>query len=440
MKKSLFLLFFLVSVVATAANKRYSFKGKLGADINFRIDLEEEDYTNVVMGQMTYYRKNGKTSKIKVFGTSTKTVIFDDDYKELYLNEYNGTKICGDIHMLITADGIFDNGTWSFNDKVLTMENVEKISNSPSMMLPTRNLDEAQGVYEYSIPTGNAQMPEYGGQLQLYVQGKNFAYSFSVATPNIAKVNARTSEFFRNCFYFYAGDVQYRMLSYDGVIYISRNNTHKGQNEAFGKGADIEGFYIATGKEPEGEITHAFDAELEFSKKNLPCTVFELNDVWMDAIGGETTFPDEMIAKDIDGDGKNEIIARYLPNRTEHYEVGGKRTAIFADNGGKLVLVAKAEGDSEELSVAKDYVIKSVKSTSGSRTTTYYYRLSSSSVNCTATMTEAEINSYTINGNTVKEKDLKKQIKVKKPAKVLELDGWIVIPGNQYRNEHAARG
>lgn len=432
-------MFLLFPLGVNAETKHISMKGKLGESISFRIDLEHDIYMGTVMGETTYYRKNGKVSNIKVYGFATKTVIFDDDYFTLELDEFDGTKMCGHFYILVSSEGRFDNGQWSFGEKTLQMNEIENLpTNNAKNYLQPLNLVEAQGVYEYSVVSNSQTLPEYSGVLQIYVQRKNFAFSISTITPNIAETKQRTSEFFKEICYFYVGKILYNILSYRGAIFVKRVHENEGQNYEFGRNADIVGVYIPTGKEPTGDILNMFDEEKEFSKANLPCSVFELNEAWEEAIGGETTFPDEMIAKDIDGDGQKEFILRYIPNRTDMYEVSGKRSAIFAYKDGKLALVAKAEGEDESLSVADKYVIKIAKRSS--RISSTYYRLSSSKVDLKATKVDAEIDSYTIEGKTVNEKDFKKQVKAKNPINIKDLDGWIEIPGSQERNENAARG
>jgi len=446
MKKLILSLFLILSVSAYADEntRMISLEGMLGPDnIHFRLDLEEDKYEGFIAGETTYYRKNGIVSTIKVWGRGMDNKEGENTFHTIVVNEFNGTKICGMFVIILNSDMTVREGCWTLNGKVLDMSEIENIESSEnSKFLKKVDILSASGVYKFSADSDNPTMPEYGGTLQLYVEGKNIAYSACQVTPNIAETQGKMSEFWGNQFYFYAGDIYYLTYVYEGAAFIVRNRwTDKGeQNEMFGNAADIVGVYIATDEKPEGEVLKMFDEEKEFALQHLPCTVFELNDVWMEAVGGETTFPDEIITKDIDGDGIQEIIARYIPNRTDLYEVGGKRSAIFTFKDGYLINIAKSEGDLEELSIADGYVIKSVSNKSGSRTSDYFYRLSSSTVEETAKMTKAEIDSYTINERTVSEKEFKKSVKCKNRIQTDNMDGWLAVPGNQYRNEHAARG
>lgn len=451
MKKLFFILFSLFALVANAENKHYAIHGTLvdnstepgQAQVDFRLDLEELEYYNLVMGEVTYYRKSGRIAKIKVYGYG-----YDDEYVEgtfhaLTLQEFTGTKICGYWSLLFDGDS-FVNGSWSLDpDKYYDMKDVEPIpTDNVKTFFQAVDLTEAGGVYKFSYDSYNSYNDiknEYGGTLELYAQGRNLSYSICQVTPNIAEVRNTSSEFWENKLYIDVADTYYTLFAFDGVMYVMHNNLAEGPSENFGANADIVGCYIATDEAVSDDVRNAFAEEEAFSA-DLPCTVFELNDAWYSFIGGETTFPDELILRDLDGDGSDEIIARYIPGKTDEYEVSGERYAVFVITEGSPVCVQYASEKNESLEIADGYVIKNTSNARGTRITHYFTKLVSSDVALQATMTEAEIDSWTINGSTVKAKDFKKQVKVNNRIRIEDLTGWRTIPGNQKRNENAARG
>lgn len=438
MRRNILLIFCLVSLWANAANRRFAYVGKLGTDISFRLDLECEEYTGFVAGETTYYRKNGKTAVIKVFGQAYDTKQDDLELHALMLSEYNGTKVCGNYYIELDSKGNYISGTWALGDKGYEMNDIETLACAKTFVKP-QEVPDATGVYEFTYDTDNQYMPEQGGMLQLYADRKNIAYTISQATPNIAEAEGTTSEFCTNYFFVSIANAQYTVYTYENAVFVKRHNPDDGPCSEFGFNADIAGVYVATGRQPEGDILDAFKAEKVFGGK-LPCSVFELNEAWMDAVEGETTFPDLVALKDIDGDGNAEIIARYIAGKTDRYEVSGNRAVVFTVSDGVLTPVAMAVGDLEQLEIADGYVIRCVSNARATRVTYYYYKLSGSTVCQQAMMTEAEINNFTINGSTVKEKDFKKSVKIKNRQKVDLLDGMLEVPGNEKRNENAARG
>lgn len=437
MRHFIFTLLCLVSLHLMADNYHFAWNGKMGDDINIRLDLEEDE-DGLIVGQTTYFRKNGKTSVIKIYGRGFFGEHEGDKVHIMILEEFNGTKECGIYILVLNHDLSFREGEWTFGDKTYPLNSFEDVTPKQGFIHEI-DMDQAQGVYKFSRPSSNESMPEYGGYVQIYADAKNIAYDISQVTPNIAETHGRTSEYYKNTCYITIANARYRIHTYQDCVYIKRDNPDEGPCENFGMGADIEGIYLKTKEEVTGDILHAFDEEQEFSK-DYPFTMFALNEEWEHGVGGETTFPDEIVATDIDHDGNPEYIARYIPDKTSLYEVRGKRQAVFTYNDGKLECIACISDDDETLYIADGYVITNVKNNRGTRDTDTYYKLEGGKVVFKAAMTRAKINNFTIDGKTVSEKDFKKQVKVKKQTNVDELDGWITLPGNQERNENAARG
>lgn len=381
MKKLIIFLLFLISLSANAATKHYALKGKLGKNISFRLDLEEDIYHGIVMGQTTYYRKNGKIAKIKVRGFRQKMENADENLRFFMLTEYNGTKICGNFVMTLEADDSFYRGSWVLGNREYEMNDMKLLptDDAPTFFKPV-DIENASGIYEFSYSSGKAAMPELSGTLQLYAYRDNIAYQVSQVSANTAGTIGTMAEIFKNRFYFSVDKASYDVFAFEDAVFVKRVNPQTGHPDSFGANAEIEGCYIATGISPKGKVKTLFDGEIAFGEK-YKFSVFDLNALWMEAFGGETTFPDGIIMKDVNDDGIEEIIARYTENKTDKYEVAGNRYAIFTVNCGELKVVATAQDKLENLEIADGYVIK-----------------------------------------------------------VTDLDGWQEVPGNVHRNETAARG
>lgn len=439
MKKLILLLLLLISLSANAANKYYALRGILGNNIDFRLDLEEDVYHGIVMGQTTYYRKNGKIARIKVYGNSEEETIDGRKYRSFRLCEFLGTKICGNFHFMINADGDIESGCWTLGDKMYGMsEGMVELLNLDEYKTFFKPLDieNAGGVYKFSYASGNRNMPEYGGMIELYPYCKNVAYHVSQVTPNIAETHGKMAEIFNNRFYFLVdGDICYDVFAFEDAVFVKRANYKSRHPDTFGANADIEGVYIATYEALGEDVQKAFDEEIDFNT-NHTFSLFDLNEAWMEAVGGETTFPDEVLMKDIDGDGNDEVIARYTADKTEGYEVSGNRYVVFVVVGDLLDPVAVAQGNREKLEIADGYVVKNVVDSN----IHHYFQLQNSAVFLKATMTGADTKSYTIDEKDVEEKVFQEQIKVNNVITITDLDGWEEVPGNVHRNETAARG
>lgn len=442
MKQYFLILFSLIALCANADNKYYAIEGILGDNIKFTLDLEEDEYWGHIAGEVTYYRQKSSISKIKIYGQAYDEPYEEGEFHTLYLKEFLGTKICGNWK-LIFYDGNFSVGNWELGDKFLDMNQVifHPIT-EPHIFLHPHDIADAKGVYKFSYDSGNEAMPEYGGTLQLNPAYKgNLAYTVCQVTPNIAEVQNTVTDFWDHSFYIATeDDIYYRVSAYDGVVFVVHINPDDSPSDEFGAHSDIVGAYVASDEPLSEEILHAYDEEEAFSKA-INFSIFSLNDLWYNIEEGETTFPDELLLKDIDGDGKAEIIARYIPDKTEFYEVEGKRSTVFAiDDDGDLIPIISANGDREEMKIANGYVIVRSSNERGTRITEKYIKLEHSCPVLHATKTEANINSFTIEDSFVEEKAFLKKIKIKHSISIDALSGWQTIPGNQKRNENAARG
>lgn len=432
------LTFCLCSLNALSNNKFYAWRGMLNNEISFRLDLEENDEGHVI-GETTYYRKNGKIATIKIFGESLDMEDEDKTYHTLILPEFNKTKICG-VFNIVLENGHFKAGRWVYKNKELPITEVESVSLSThghSFINPV-SVTNAQGYYEFSYESDNESMPEYGGTAQIITRGDNIGWSMSQVTPNIADASGRNSDTWGNRFVFRISNACYCTYTYKECLYVKRLDPETGPCEDFGDNADITGVYIATEKSLEGDILSTFDEEDEFSK-TLPCTVFELNDAWKESVNGEETYPDKVLTIDLDNDGKMEIIAQYDHTFSELYEVSEDKVAVFSCNDGELQNIATASGSEEIMSIFENVVIIDKDYW------TQYFGISNSSASYNITrIRENKKADYSINLKTIKEKDvykhyLRKDID-KKATPVKRLKGWRTVPGSIERNATAPRG
>lgn len=434
MKRIFLFIFSLVVLCQSAWAINLSWKGKMGEKISFRLDVEinENDH---IGGQTTYYRSNGKTSVIPIVG-------FGGNYEGkllMFLQEHLGKKVCGNYVIQLAKDGSIVEGVWTFNDRNYDLREMESVETTGETFLHPVDVVDAWGVYQFSIPSNNKTMPEYGGTAMLYAERQNLAYSFCQVTPNIAEVSNTTSEFWKSHFYLSKEPAHYDVVTYEECVIVNRSNPDAGMPEDFGMGADIVGIYYKTDAKLEGDIIHAFDEEHAFSE-TMPCSVFELNEAWMDGVGGETTFPDEIVTRDLDGDGVPEVLAHYTENRTDGYEVSNHRWAIFSCAAGEPQMIAKAEGDFESIKVEGPWIVTTKKEYDGSTTTHTYYKLSYGKVVLEAAIVEGAGKYFMIDGNDVTEKEFWKRVTVKKAQSIETFGPWREVPGNVYRNENAARG
>lgn len=138
MKRLIFLLMFLTLTLAMAwadcsYTGNFSIKGKLGANINFQIDAQYwGDDPCLVVGQTTYFRKNGSESHIKVYGTIGE--VEGGTYCELY--EFANNRVCGhfsinnmpdlgELSNMQTIEDMAIEGNWENNGIAYEFEDVK---------------------------------------------------------------------------------------------------------------------------------------------------------------------------------------------------------------------------------------------------------------------------------------------------------------------------
>lgn len=240
MKKTIFTLaLMLCSLIAIADVYTYSWTGKLGDNINFRLDLQESTFGTLI-GEVTYFRKNGKVAKIPAYGYILNYE--GQDECSYILNEYNGTKVCGTFFFEI-KDGK-PVGTWNLLDKELEINNVlgcdDPETDEIDFFNPATSAN-ATGNYEFSYSRGNG-LEDCGGSCSLKVIGGKINWEMTQVTPNIAEGNG-TSNFNNAYFTGKVSNFEFEAYVDKKFIYVKRTD-NSGPVDDWGMAATIEGIYV----------------------------------------------------------------------------------------------------------------------------------------------------------------------------------------------------
>lgn len=244
MKKTLFLLLAILPLVAIAQQKitrHYAWEGKMGEGISFRLELEQAD-NNLVIGETTYYRKNGKVADIPVYG---QYLALEDGY-ELILNEYDGREECGTIIIELDKNGIFLEGSWSNDTRSYDFREMNKVGFSygkhETFIFPATGA-LCTGEYGFKYKSGNPTMPEYGGYAALKVSGKVVNWEMNQVTPNIADANGK-SVMLGNTFSGSTGNFKFKAYVYKDCLFVVNTNPQDAPWDEFGHNATLAGIYL----------------------------------------------------------------------------------------------------------------------------------------------------------------------------------------------------
>jgi len=242
MKKILFTLtLMLCSLVAMADVYSYSWSGKLGEKINFRLDLQESTFGTLI-AEVTYFRKNGKVANIPAYGY---VVNYDNGDSAYILNEYDGNKICGTFFFNINDKGIME-GSWSLLDKELKMNDIAKKDDPESDNLdffhPANNMKEAAGEYSFKYDRAKGLEPGLGNCSLRKIDNNQIKWEMTQVTPNIAEAQG-TGNF--NNGYFTGKYCNFEFEAYvdKKFIYVKRTD-ESGPVDDWGMAATIEGIYV----------------------------------------------------------------------------------------------------------------------------------------------------------------------------------------------------
>lgn len=231
----------MLLAICTAANAqtKYSFRGKLGRDISFRLDLEQNK-EGIIAGETTYYRKNGKIAKLRVLGHYNSAKNSGYDTPTLWLTEFDGIKHCGYFNVILSGSTAVG-GTWTYMDKELNINSLEKtIYPAGKVYLHPAKGPAINGEYrfKYSRSIGYG---DCGGSCTLsYVNGK-VHYSICTVTPNIADEEKTVTPIGS---YFSASHGACRYKGYIDRNFVFIRTTNNVTVDDWGAHASIDGFYV----------------------------------------------------------------------------------------------------------------------------------------------------------------------------------------------------
>ena|GEM_PF-1905099 len=222
--------------------KRYAWEGYLDATTHFRLELEQAN-NNLVIGEMTYFRKNGKVSDIPVYGTFRE--IGDGEW--LLLHEYNERKECGTITIDIGANDAIYAGTWSNGNKEMKMTKTEKVSFSEGKhetFFQPASPAEMTGEFGFSYVKSEEPLVEGGGYAKLTPYGSDMVrWEMNNISSGIAEANGESVIEF-NTFMGNYQNFDFRAFVYKDCLYIMRTNPDDGRVEDWGVAGTLEGIYL----------------------------------------------------------------------------------------------------------------------------------------------------------------------------------------------------
>lgn len=237
------LLLLCCALTASADVTPWAWEGKLNGNISFRLEIEESTFGTLI-GQTTYFRKNGKTAVIPCYGHR---VEYDDDENIVFmLDEYDGTKQCGHFYIDL-CEGKLVEGNWSLLNKTYEMSHMvdlEPIPGTEHLYHPVSNIDDACGEYSFIYDSGNEFTPEYGGSCTITKTGPNtIHWSMAQVTPNIAEAEG-DSEFNGSYFVGHFGDFTFEAYVDRRFIYVKNTNDSPFEMDEWGAWSTIEGIYV----------------------------------------------------------------------------------------------------------------------------------------------------------------------------------------------------
>lgn len=259
MKRLAFLLIlFAMSLTLAWADTSYqgyfSLNGKMGAGITFRIDAQFwGDGPCLVVGQTTYFRKNGQEAHIKIYGS------MDDDFCSLY--EYVDNRVCGhfevknmppltDFEPFHQVEGTKIEGLWGYNGTVYDFQNVtlEHYADVEYDFLkhPDWNWDRLSGLYGFRKNTSDG---ESFADLMMIVNADSVIWRFNYNDAElgtggefeqVTKGYGHADGVHENCFNVTVDGVEYAIEPMDDVLMISLAGELPEETDDF---IDLRGVY-----------------------------------------------------------------------------------------------------------------------------------------------------------------------------------------------------
>ncbi len=241
MKKTIILLMAFFGVLLAKADlKHYALEARLGESISLKLELQENSF-GVLAGQSTYNRKNGSKSVISVFGNR----LDDDDDTTLLVQEYDGTKICGEF-VLTLKKGAITEGRWSLNDKTYEMNSIVMLEPDYSKRFfhPVSSAAKAVGEYAFTYVSGNGD--ERGGHCDLKMVGNRLKWDMAQVTPNIA-TGSGTSAFADSGFKGSVSEFKFEAYVDERFVYVKQTNPGEAEVDDWGAWATLQGLYVRKG-------------------------------------------------------------------------------------------------------------------------------------------------------------------------------------------------
>lgn len=279
MKRLAFLLIlFALSLTLAWADTGYqgdfSLNGKMESGTTFRIDAQFwGDGPCLVVGQTTYFRKNGKEAHIKIYGT------MDDEHCSLY--EYVDNRVCGhfeinnmpsidDMDSFHQVEGTVIEGFWDNNGTAYAFDHVtlEQYADVEYDFLkhPDWNWDRLSGQYGFRKNTPDG---ESFADLMMIVNADSVIWRFNYNDAElgtggefekVTKGYGHRPDVHENCFNITVDGVEYAIETMDDVLMITLAGELPEESDDF---IDLRGVYPCY-----GNISSAYRAKQ--MKKNDP--------------------------------------------------------------------------------------------------------------------------------------------------------------------------
>ena len=222
--------------------KRYAWEGYLNNSVHFRLEAEQS-FNNLVIGEMTYFRSNGKVANIPVYGKFME--IGDGEW--LILHEYNKRMECGNISIDLGVEDVIYAGTWSYNDKEMKMTNTKKVEFSydkhQTFFKPAYNND-ITGEFGFGYYKSLEPRIEAGGYAKLEVSNSSqVKWQMNNNVAGIAEAEG-IAELNGNTFTGEHLNFQFMAYIYEDCLYVVRTNPDDGPVEDWGAAGSLEGVYL----------------------------------------------------------------------------------------------------------------------------------------------------------------------------------------------------
>jgi len=216
------------------------------------VTLEFETHSNALAGgTITYHRKKGKDSVIRLLGEAHADYSDEEEVNYVKLYEFldNG-RICGEMNLKIYGASIAE-GSWQMDNRTLTMVFDEQAGADPceeSELFTSAGKDNVDGTYVWTKKvTDHPILKEYSGTFTLRCEGDSVSFSGCTVMPNTAKHEGKVSIDSDGDFIFSLDDCElgtfYLVRVFRDALFVTTFDDTDG-SECFGEGATLSGWYI----------------------------------------------------------------------------------------------------------------------------------------------------------------------------------------------------